>query len=93
MSPVSLYEIAYKASLGKWPAMVGRAAVLSDMLPRARIDVAPLDLDICIHAGQRDWTHRDPFDRLIASTAELRDLTLVTRDPAFATLPGLRTVW
>ena len=40
-----------------------------------------------------DWGHRDPFDRMIAAQAMLESLTLVTADTAFATLPGLTTLW
>lgn len=73
--------------------MVGRAPDVARLMAAAGIGSTRLDVAICIHAGNRDWPHRDPFDRIIASTAELLDLMLITRDAAFATLPGLRTVW
>lgn len=91
--PASFYEITFKASLGKWPAMVGRAPDVARLITAAGIESTRLDAAIFIHAGDRDWSHHDPFDRIIASTAELLDLILITRDAAFATLPGLRTVW
>ena len=54
--------------------------------------VAPLTPEICLAASLRDWPHRDPFDRLIAATAETMGIPLVGRDPVFAGL-GLRCLW
>jgi PIN domain nuclease of toxin-antitoxin system len=39
-----------------------------------------------------DWDHRDPFDRLVAATAEITGAQLVSRDAAFDVLP-IRRVW
>lgn len=41
-------------------------------------------------AGSLNWTHRDPFDRMLAAQALIGNLTLVTTDKAFRTLPGLK---
>lgn len=39
------------------------------------------------------WEHRDPFDRMLAAQSILESLPLVTKDAAFADLPGLSTLW
>lgn len=93
VSPITFFEITQKVCLGKWPEMEPHAGDLSAILRDQGSHPAPLTADICHHAVARDWDHRDPFDRLLASTAELLGLALVTRDPAFTGLPGLRTVW
>jgi PIN domain nuclease of toxin-antitoxin system len=36
--------------------------------------------------------HRDPFDRLLAAQALIEDLTVITRDRAFADF-GCKVVW
>ena len=51
------------------------------------------DYRIMHRAGLLDWAHKDPFDRIIAAAALERDLTLVTKDAAFAGVRGLRTLW
>jgi PIN domain nuclease of toxin-antitoxin system len=44
-------------------------------------------------AGLLDWANRDPFDRIIAAQAMSDGRRLVTKDAAFATLPGIQTLW
>jgi PIN domain nuclease of toxin-antitoxin system len=93
VSPVSLYEIAQKVRIGKWPAMAPLMPELLDLPERQNIRAAPLTAAICLHAAARDWPHRDPFDRLIASTAELESMPLVTRDPCFDALRAVAKIW
>ncbi|MDR0432619.1 MAG: hypothetical protein LBH48_04820 [Bifidobacteriaceae bacterium] len=44
-------------------------------------------------AGLLDWANRDPFDRIIAAQAMSDGRLLATKDAAFATLPGIQTLW
>ena len=93
VSPVSLFAIAQKVLLGEWPVMEPLVPRLLAVLRDQGGLVAPLTAEIALHAGARKWPHRDPFDRLLASTAELMGLALVTRDPVFSGLAGLRILW
>jgi PIN domain nuclease of toxin-antitoxin system len=45
--------------------------------------VANLDSAICVAAGMMSWTHRDPFDRLLAAKAAHYHLPLVSADTVF----------
>ena len=93
VSSVSIFEIANKVHLGKWPEMAG---ALPQLIPTARsvgmnwIDVTPEIADL---GGRLDWSHRDPFDRLIAATALVNGWVLISADTAFDTLTGLRRIW
>ena len=49
--------------------------------------------EICLHASLGARAHRDPFDRLLAATAELPGLALVSKDPVFATLGSVHCIW
>ena len=69
------------------------AALLDTHLQAQGGAVAPFTPEICLHAGQRIWTHRDPFDRLLASTAEILELPLVSQDAVFKDLPSIRCIW
>ena len=83
VSPISFFEIAQKVRLGKWPEM----ATVVDRLP-ALLDaqggvVAGFEPVICLLAGMMDWSHRDPFDRLLAATARHHALPLLSADSVF----------
>jgi PIN domain nuclease of toxin-antitoxin system len=93
VSAISLYEICQKVRLGKWPEMVAHVNSLQDLLAEQSILLAPVEAGIAIHAGLTDWLHRDPFDRIIAGTALLAGMALVSADTAFDAVPGLRRIW
>lgn len=93
VSTVSIFEIANKVRLGKWPEM---ETALPRLIPTALaggMDWADLTPDIAHLAGTLAWPHRDPFDRMLAATALVQGWVLVSADPVFDSLIGLRRVW
>ena len=93
LSPASFYEISQKVRLGKWPLMGHFASGLPDFAAEGGLTVAPLTAEVAILAGSLDWPHRDPFDRLLAATALVNGWPLISADPAFDSLTGLRRIW
>jgi PIN domain nuclease of toxin-antitoxin system len=93
LSPISIYEVAQKVRLGKWPDMAPVMNRLWDFIDLQGTVIAPVTADISMAAGLADWDHRDPFDRLIAATARLLAVPVITADRALAAAPGLRTIW
>ncbi|MDR2001112.1 MAG: type II toxin-antitoxin system VapC family toxin [Zoogloeaceae bacterium] len=83
ISAVSLFEIGQKVRLGKWPEMqplLHRLIALAEEQGGRLIELSP---QAGLLAATLEWTHRDPFDRLIGATAITRSLPLVSADPAF----------
>jgi PIN domain nuclease of toxin-antitoxin system len=76
VSPVSLYEISFKAATGKLQLDVDLAAEAE------QVGFAPLPLtwEHARVAGSLPLHHRDPFDRMLVAQARAERLTLVTRD-------------
>jgi PIN domain nuclease of toxin-antitoxin system len=96
VSAASLYEIAWKARIGKWPEIAPLLAFDLDARLRADgFDVLPASGAVMQRAGSFDWSHRDPFDRIIVATALARDLAVVSKDATLDTngAPGWRRVW
>lgn len=93
VSPISIYEIAQKVRLGKWPAMAPLVGNLLESLERQGAIPAPLTPEIALNAGLLDWSHRDPFDRLLAATALVAGIDLVSADTVFDQVPDLRRIW
>jgi PIN domain nuclease of toxin-antitoxin system len=83
VSPITFFEIAQKVRIGKWPEMEPFIGQLTALLAEQGGSVASLDPAICVAAGMMAWTHRDPFDRLLAATAAHYNLPLVSADSAF----------
>ena len=89
----SLYEIAYKAGRGRWPEMEPYLDGLERRVVADGAILLPATATEFVRAATLDWPHRDPFDRLVAATALVHGLDLVSSDAAFDTLPGLHRVW
>jgi PIN domain nuclease of toxin-antitoxin system len=92
VASVSFYEIAQKVRLGKWPEMADEVDRLEHVAEERGVRVIDLSADLAQKAGLLDWPHRDPFDRIIAATALAMDLTLISADAVFDTLP-LTRIW
>lgn len=92
VSAASAWEVATKHRLGKLPQAEPLLAQWDDVLHRLRAEPRPVEHRHAIRAGRYRQVHRDPFDRLLAAHAELADLPLVTKDPAFADFP-IATIW
>ncbi len=88
----SAYEIATKTRWGKLP---GGGPVLdgwSRLLRNLQADELPLLATHMIRAGQLDWPHRDPFDRMLVAQAQAEGLTLLTDDSAIRGFHDVRTL-
>ena len=81
-SPVSLYEIAFKARRGRMPAA---AMYLPEVARSSDFLEVPLTSLHLVHAARLDWSHGDPWDRILLAQAILEDLDLISADRAFDT--------
>lgn len=90
VSPISLFEIGQKVRIGKWPEMEPHIKNLPNFLEQQGGVVAELTPEVSVLAATLDWPHRDPFDRIIAATAILSGLTLLSADTMFDTLDDTR---
>jgi PIN domain nuclease of toxin-antitoxin system len=91
VSPISFFEIARKVRLGKWPQMSPFVDQPPTLLHRQGGGLAGFDPEVAVTAGLLDWSHRDPFDRLLAAAAMRHDLRLVSADAVFDEI--VRRVW
>jgi PIN domain nuclease of toxin-antitoxin system len=93
VSAISFFEIGQKVRIGKWPEMAALAETLPALLAEQGGLVSALSAEICLDAALMDWAHRDPFDRLIASTARLGAMRLLSSDAVFDQVPEIARVW
>jgi len=81
-------RVVVDEGFGPWPLWLRTAA------SPPHLEVLPLTVDVAIESEQLgDSFPPDPADRLIAATARLHDLTLITSDRAIRKSGAVRTLW
>ena len=81
LSDASLWEIAIKQSLGKLKLLEPFESRLMTALKRNAIDSLPIEKSHIFGVASLPFHHRDPFDRLLISSARVEGLPIVTDDP------------
>jgi PIN domain nuclease of toxin-antitoxin system len=79
LSPISVWEAAIKRELGRLRAPRGLAAVLA-----AEFRMLDITASLLEDAAQLPRHHADPFDRVLIAHALADELSVLTRDRAFA---------
>ncbi len=97
LAAISLKEAAWHLARGRievdegagpWPLWLRNAAA------RPELELLPLTVDIAIESAHfGDVFSADPADRLIAATARIHGLTLITADRVIQKSGALRTLW
>ena len=97
LAAISLKEAAWHLARGRI-ALTGEGAGWASWLREASsapgLEVLPLTVEVAIESEHLpDSFPTDPADRLIAATARIHDLTLLTADVALREQAVLRTLW
>lgn len=93
VSAASLWEISTKARLHKLPGGGTLAATFEDRTRLHVLERLPIDFSHSRLAGELDWDHRDPFDRMLAAQSMLENLPLLTKDSRLQAYESIHTVW
>ena len=93
VSAVTAWELATKHRIGKLPEAEPILEAYDVQLRELRAQELPVSARHALLGGGMTWAHQDPFDRLLAAQAVLESVPLVTRDPAFGEVPGVRVLW
>jgi PIN domain nuclease of toxin-antitoxin system len=92
VSPVTVWEITHKITLGRLARLPIQGASLAGFLRAEGFDEAPLGWAEMEDAARLPRHHADPMDRFLIATALRHNLTVVTCDRVFAAY-GARTAW
>jgi PIN domain nuclease of toxin-antitoxin system len=77
LSAASAWELSIKVHRGKLELDVDR---MISQLVRTGCGLLGIGIDDAITAGRLEWSHRDPFDRMLAAQTSRTSRLLVTRD-------------
>ncbi len=90
LSVASEIEVAIKSLLGKLELTKGE---LTAICTSASITSYPLRQHHAHRLFELPVHHKDPFDRMIISTALSDDLPVISSDKQFRKYKGLRVIW
>lgn len=91
ISDVTLQEIGLLLHAGRVSFRGSPATVLGNLLHY--VTVLPITLNIAIAAPALALKHGDQFDRIIAATAKVHDIPLITKDANITDSAVVTTLW
>jgi PIN domain nuclease of toxin-antitoxin system len=91
IADVSLQEIGLLLHAGRISFKGSASAVLAHLLDY--VTVLPINLEIAITAPTLPLPHGDQFDRIIAASAIIHRVTLVTKDANISDASVVPTLW
>ena len=92
VSAASAWELATKARLGKLDQAKALLQSFDAMMSEEGFQHLPVSHRHALHAGILASNHRDPFDLMLASQAQIEGYTLISSNPVFDLL-GARKIW
>lgn len=94
LSPISIWELGLLVDRGRFAIEGGHSVSnwVDRAFGRAPMNDAALTREVALEARAVRLEHDDPADRLLAGTARVLDLTLVTADERLLAGSGFRTM-
>jgi PIN domain nuclease of toxin-antitoxin system len=91
LSPLSVWELGMLDARGRVRLSGGIGAWYEEARRVLPLQEAPLVAEVAVRSHSMHLGHRDPVDHLLAATALVFDLTLMTVDERLRSASGLRT--
>lgn len=91
-SSISVWEIAVKVKKDKLDIPLPVEEYTARLMTVNRLEFLAVDVPTWLASVALDWEHRDPADRVIVATSQLRDCPLVTSDRQIGKYYA-KTVW
>jgi len=83
LSAASGWEIAIKAGLGKLEMADDICSFMFEQMRLNAVTELPVSINHALHVATLPNLHRDPFDRLLISQAQLERMPILTGDKEF----------
>jgi len=93
MSAISSLEIALLVKRGRLQLPLRPEQFVAESLRHHGITEIPVDSKIAMAAAALPDIHNDPFDRILAATAIIHGLSVLSKDAVLPRYPGLKIIW
>jgi PIN domain nuclease of toxin-antitoxin system len=84
LSVASIWEIQIKLQLGKLKLKLPLRELIANQRQTNKIEILPVTLEHVLALEHLPDYHKDPFDRLLISQANVEDIVLLSSDPLIA---------
>ncbi|OSQ40551.1 type II toxin-antitoxin system VapC family toxin [Thalassospira mesophila] len=92
ISAASMWEVATKVRLGKWPSMVPLLSHYESWIGQAGFEPLSISFQHAHLAGGLDIPHRDPFDRMLIAQSRIESIPLISNEAMFDDF-GVTRIW
>jgi PIN domain nuclease of toxin-antitoxin system len=92
VSPITVFELTLKASLGRLPQLPATGGSFASWLLERGFRMQPLIWSDAERANRLPPIHKDPIDRMLIAQALNAGLPVITNDRNFAAY-GVTTIW
>jgi PIN domain nuclease of toxin-antitoxin system len=92
LSSVSVWELIVLRRKGRLSELQDISAWVAASVKDLELTEAPLTIEVALAIPTIDFTHGDPADHLLAASAKVFDLTLVTADQDLIHTRGIRVL-
>ena len=92
-SDISFWEISMLFKAGRLRNDVSTAQYMNDIILTMSLTVLPITPEIATLSQQELFIHKDLADRLIASTAIINKIPLISADSKLQNIESLEIIW
>ena len=92
LSAISVWELSVLQRKGKMKLPEDLPAWVASSMKDLELTEAPITIEVALAVSTIHFAHGDPADRLLAASARVFDLTLVTADENLLRLPGIQVL-
>jgi len=92
LSSISVWELTLLVRKKRLDMPEDIPAWVMASIKELEITEAPLTVEVALSVPSLNFPHGDPADHLLAASAKVFDLTLVTADEQLARVPGIRVL-
>ena len=90
---ISFWEIAMLFKAGRLRNDISAEQYMKDIVLTMGLSVLPITAEIAALSQEDIFIHKDPADKLIASTAIVHKVPLVSADAKLKQVEGLNIIW
>jgi PIN domain nuclease of toxin-antitoxin system len=92
-SSISIWELGIKVRGGKLDLPVTVDEFARRLEGGGIVELLPVDTTTWLRTLSLDWAHRDPADRVIAATAQIKQVPILTKDRGLHDFRDVECIW